>query len=548
MQSNNKQRLVMILTILAFVFLGWQVYGLVNGQNTVGQIVWGREDNSNIQAVPFTQKDPNKVQASTLVAPTTLDDIPKQVLLTKPQLLTNQNIYMRMLNQFELAKMQRRLLEEEVGIASAHSRIAQYNDKILKLNGGKLSMTDSFSSTHSDKISLAYVEKLHGQWTATINMNGDFESVHPGSRLADGREVVAINNEGLTFEKNNQTQALTFIGLQPFKAASVEVVPSPSSGEPVAVSPSPSSGESVAVSPSPSSGESVAVSPSSSEPVAAEQKKIIDASKTAQVDEAVSTQPAQSVVAVEKPAPDKATAIAKHVLVANGLMKKNNQIKVESSDQDSVIAHADEKPSSVVATSSEQTVSSEQTASSEQTVSSEQKVSSEGVTALSEPKTVSENPSQSDEDQLTKSSALPTSVVEQSSPANMAVVLDQKQQDQLKQVKSQLLAEKQGAPREYTKTEHEFLAASSKAYTIQLIGSRDPAQLAQFIFANNLNEGAKIFHTYYLGSDWFVLAYGVYDTRKAAYGALAKMEQSVRDTHPWIRRLAGVQRAIQKKS
>ena len=518
MQSNNKQRLVMILTILAFVFLGWQVYGLVNGQNTVGQIVWGREDNSNIQAVPFTQKDPNKVQASTLVAPTTLDDIPKQVLLTKPQLLTNQNIYMRMLNQFELAKMQRRLLEEEVGIASAHSRIAQYNDKILKLNGGKLSMTDSFSSTHSDKISLAYVEKLHGQWTATINMNGDFESVHPGSRLADGREVVAINNEGLTFEKNNQTQALTFIGLQPFKAASVEVVPSPSSGEPVAVS------------------------PSSSEPVAAEQKKIIDASKTAQVDEAVSTQPAQSVVAVEKPAPDKATAIAKHVLVANGLMKKNNQIKVESSDQDSVIAHADEKPSSVVATSSEQTVSSEQTASSEQTVSSE------GVAALSEPKTVSENPSQSDEDQLTKSSALPTSVVEQSSPANMAVVLDQKQQDQLKQVKSQLLAEKQGAPREYTKTEHEFLAASSKAYTIQLIGSRDPAQLAQFIFANNLNEGAKIFHTYYLGSDWFVLAYGVYDTRKAAYGALAKMEQSVRDTHPWIRRLAGVQRAIQKKS
>src|SRR3990167_3271256 len=215
MQSNNKQRLVMILTILAFVFLGWQVYGLVNGQNTVGQIVLGREDNSNIQAVPFTQKDPNKVQASTLVAPTTLDDIPKQVLLTKPQLLTNQNIYMRMLNQFELAKMQRRLLEEEVGIASAHSRIAQYNDKILKLNGGKLSMTDSFSSTHSDKISLAYVEKLHGQWTATINMNGDFESVHPGSRLADGREVIAINNEGLTFEKNNQTQALTFIGLQP---------------------------------------------------------------------------------------------------------------------------------------------------------------------------------------------------------------------------------------------------------------------------------------------------------------------------------------------
>src|SRR5690606_28520723 len=55
--------------------------------------------------------------------------LPRPVVLHEQQLMTHQQQYIALDNQYELAKIQRQLLEEEVAIAAARQRIAELNQK-----------------------------------------------------------------------------------------------------------------------------------------------------------------------------------------------------------------------------------------------------------------------------------------------------------------------------------------------------------------------------------------------------------------------------------
>ncbi len=95
-----------------------------------------------------------------------------------------------------------------------------------------------------------------------------------------------------------------------------------------------------------------------------------------------------------------------------------------------------------------------------------------------------------------------------------------------------------------TNDEKILLEASGSSFTLQLMGVRDANELMRFVAENHLHD-AYIFHTYYLGKDWYVLVYGRYKNHTEALKAIEKLPQPILELKPWIRQLTSVQKAIQ---
>jgi DamX protein len=100
------------------------------------------------------------------------------------------------------------------------------------------------------------------------------------------------------------------------------------------------------------------------------------------------------------------------------------------------------------------------------------------------------------------------------------------------------------APAPITVDEKNLLEGQANDYTLQLMGVRDIHELKRFVRDNNLQD-ARIFHTYYLNNDWYVLVYGRYQTHTEALKAIESIPSSIQQLKPWVRQLCSIQKAIQ---
>ncbi len=79
------------------------------------------------------------------------------------------------------------------------------------------------------------------------------------------------------------------------------------------------------------------------------------------------------------------------------------------------------------------------------------------------------------------------------------------------------------------------------AYTIQLLGAHDPANLKDFLNQYPLLTDMAIFKTRYREREWYVLLQGIYPDRTTALTAIAKLPEPLRQkTEPWARSLMSV--------
>lgn len=92
--------------------------------------------------------------------------------------------------------------------------------------------------------------------------------------------------------------------------------------------------------------------------------------------------------------------------------------------------------------------------------------------------------------------------------------------------------------------EKSLLELAATDFTLQLMGVRDMAELTRFVKDNDLAD-ARIFHTYYLDKDWYVLVLGNYKNHTEALKAIEDLPASLQELKPWIRQLASIQNAIQ---
>ncbi|MBA2653569.1 MAG: hypothetical protein H0U71_00690 [Gammaproteobacteria bacterium] len=99
-------------------------------------------------------------------------------------------------------------------------------------------------------------------------------------------------------------------------------------------------------------------------------------------------------------------------------------------------------------------------------------------------------------------------------------------------------------PQSLTNDEKFLLNAPSDNFTLQLMGVREPEELTRFIRDNKVQE-AKIFHTYYLDKDWYVLVCGLYKNHTEALQMMDNLPETIRTQKPWIRQISNIKKAIQ---
>jgi DamX protein len=89
-----------------------------------------------------------------------------------------------------------------------------------------------------------------------------------------------------------------------------------------------------------------------------------------------------------------------------------------------------------------------------------------------------------------------------------------------------------------------ILKQDADTYTIQLLAVRKLQGLRALAQGLRLDLELAYFVSHRKGRDWYVLIAGVFPSRQAALAASKGLPRSLRGGPPWIRRMAGVQRAI----
>ena len=182
---NIRQRVMLVLTILAAMFLAWQIYNFVHSNS------------ATVSAPrPAVVTGAPAVQAPPALAP--IPQVrPLPADLANPALNNHQQEYLNLVREYQVTKMKRQILEEEAGLANAQKRIADAG------KNGPLPYIDTFGGdnlANSNSYRLTYLDRQAGQWTATLGINGQYIEVHTGSRLPDGSRVIVINSRGVVLQ------------------------------------------------------------------------------------------------------------------------------------------------------------------------------------------------------------------------------------------------------------------------------------------------------------------------------------------------------------
>jgi hypothetical protein len=204
MKLDKKQKVMLTLTVCAFLFLGWQVYDLFGG---------GSEPTPAVINTPVVKKIKTSSRVKKQPAPVPADFQKNTAASSKPATETKQ--YMSMVDQLEMYRMQSQVLQQQLSIAKARQQIAKVNSG-GDVYSGSASASD-ISLDGSAAARLSYVAKQGGQWVATIDQGGRYQSVVEGGALLDGSVVVSINKSGVVLLSNGQKSQLGFSGVSIIK-------------------------------------------------------------------------------------------------------------------------------------------------------------------------------------------------------------------------------------------------------------------------------------------------------------------------------------------
>jgi len=91
-----------------------------------------------------------------------------------------------------------------------------------------------------------------------------------------------------------------------------------------------------------------------------------------------------------------------------------------------------------------------------------------------------------------------------------------------------------------------LLSQNPKSFTLQILGTHNPLTVKTFITKYSLNDVA-LFKTKHRGKDWYVLVFGIYESRDQALSALKQLPISLqKNTSPWVRSLSSIQNLIKE--
>ncbi len=208
MQTDKKQGVILALTVFAFGFLAWQIVGLIRDSGHRPAHTAAAKSSSAAKPASNTLGHTHAIQGANQHLVQVSSQLPQAANTPSD----SQTQYTQLVNQIEVAKMQRQLLQEQAAIAQSRQQIAQVNSQTVNLGG----TTDSTlaAANNTAPLKLVYVDNQNDQWAATVSYYGQYQKLGVGSLLPDGSEVLAINNAGVIVKHIGRRELLTFNGMK----------------------------------------------------------------------------------------------------------------------------------------------------------------------------------------------------------------------------------------------------------------------------------------------------------------------------------------------
>lgn len=209
---DRKKVILFSLVLFSFAFLAWQIYQLVSTD------ISAEPKNPTVNVVSQTGSPSATMQKATLQTAETASMNDSTPGSSKPASNSaTQQAYLELMHKLEMVRMERRLFDEEAGIAAAKERIATLNHHTTELSGTNTSALAinaiPLTSEGNAPYQLTYLDQQNDHWSATILKNNRYQTAELGTTLADGFEVIAIDANGLTLQKGNVRERLSFSGL-----------------------------------------------------------------------------------------------------------------------------------------------------------------------------------------------------------------------------------------------------------------------------------------------------------------------------------------------
>lgn len=543
---DTKQKTLLVVTVAAFGYLGYQVYALVKQDVSPRPVVsqTSRADQAHLAAgnaaapIRTANAATARQMSSTAVLPIR-KNIPQPTTLQRQSLVTGQKAYLRMVNEYELAKMKRRLLEEQAAIATAQHRIATLNKKTRDIDDSLVNSPSQYNDTMTGTMNsprralpyqLSYVDNQHGQWTATLSKAGRYHEVSVGSQLPDGIQIVNINRQGVTLKEGEHSELLTFDGIVPQTA-----VPQPQNAGVNAIG-----GTRIT--------EGARIRGARVSKLACEEptckKPQVNAntitSKNANASERDQKRARQQARKGERKRakqkqPHNKNSITSHqTTILHGTptektrLKKKHDITVASTPKKKPITQADNTTEENTTTTLKELVFA--------SIAPDSTNDPITIPTLQDPPQTSQKTTPTKHDPVTASTPqAPPHNAQKVQKAQTIIAVES--QDKTTDAPLNTTAR-------YTGDERRLLRMPANHYTIQLIGSYHRDIVENFAIANDLGNRVIQLHVNNRGKRWYMLFYGNYATLVQAKQSLHRLPPNLTPEDPWIRQVSDMQQNV----
>lgn len=157
-----------------------------------------------MQSAPAVQQQRPAMNPVSAAAPATNT-------MPMPMLSAQQQQYLNLLNQYQMLRMQRQIVNEKAAIIAAEEKIAEASQKAGSIHQG--AYTDDLNASQSGTYKLIYVDNQAGQWTATLSRAGQYYEVVAGDTLPDGTRITRVSRSGVEMIYQKQPYILSFYGM-----------------------------------------------------------------------------------------------------------------------------------------------------------------------------------------------------------------------------------------------------------------------------------------------------------------------------------------------
>jgi septal ring-binding cell division protein DamX len=534
MKIDNKQKVLITLIVIALAYVLWQVYNQFFREPSTPTVVTTPVARPTATTTTTTQQPAattSETAAQPVAAPTlqSIQTAPKNAIpgetgfTLEAPMNEYQSQYLELVNQYQLLRMRRMIVEEEAGIASARQRIETIDQKLGSAGSTPTSADISGGGDVNNPTGykLMYIDFQGGQWSATLGKDNRFLEVNSDEVLMDGTRVLNINQQGVVIEQNQAQYLLTFYGTKSLGQAKPIQVDETLAPNNLFIPSSKGKHKMSTITPPLSVKASLAPPAEKSTTTKIVTPIIKKGSTTPTMSPTIPVIPEGAVPKSKiTTSPTTVPAIPKTVA-------PNSQKPV-------ILAPQQNKPSSSVPA----------IPGAMNTIKIPLKAPETASVTI--PMRLAETAKPDPTATIVPSAALQLTGEQKNTDNALQTILNNQQQPVTAESpeKLQQAIAPNNSSLSFAQDEKYLLTIPGNYYVVQIMGSRNQDDLMRLLRQYHLNEQARGFQTYRLDHSWYVLVYGVYKNSQDATTALAQLPSGIQQLKPWVRSVASIHDAI----